>query len=1147
MGAVHKGHDNRLGRDLALKVLLAEHADRSELVERFIEEAQVGCQLQHPGIAPIYDQGTLADQRPFFTMKLVKGRTLGDLLADRSAPATDLSRFLGVFETICQTMAYAHAHLVIHRDLKPSNIMVGAFGEVQVMDWGLAKVLAGDTQRSAVGSGEGVIQTIRTGSDAASSRAGSILGTPAYMSPEQARGETGRIDERTDVFALGAILCEILTGEPPYRGPSASEVLAMAARADLTDACSRLDGCGADLELRSLARLCLSAAPVDRPPQAGKVAGAVTAYLASVQERLRQAELATVEAQTRTEEESKRRVLADQLAGAAQARADIERSRRRMAVGLMATLGGLVAIVFAGGTWLESQRRDRATRFDVALEKATWLAKAAQDAPEDRSRLEAAREAVAQLKNMAHDARDRATRAGITDLVKVVDSIDRDRAVIETLVEIRSASLDDPDGTATEAGYSDALIEAGLRVYEQSPEEVGAAIRVRPRALAEALTAALDDWASVLRDRYRPADEASDRAPGAIPSVTRSGRLIIPGLTWLFPGRNGPVIDTDQMRRENMVESLQQLEQGHGLKQAEKLGAMARAADPDAWRDRNRGALEIKDRDQRRNALVRIAREEVAPDQAAIGLDLLGRALFDLDEGPMAEEVFRVGLRRHPRDLWLNYDLGVVLLGLGRRREAIIYLTAARALRPETAHELAHALDSAWERPEAAIAVFEDLTRLRPRNPRHWFCLAKALRTRGRERDALDLEKRALLVAREAIRQDPDDADAHHTLGVLLSRFDLLTDRKEALAHLFTARRLKPNDASIAADLRDAIFHSMALRRLHVWDPSALEGIAASDDWPRDFGKEQLGELLTLPNIKRPLSDLDAIRLARKWAEGMAPGGRQRMREWPGPGHEYFRVLRRNSVHDIYSHGARSGVAALREEIRRRPEDAEPRAELAAEWLSEGQAEEAIAEFRRALDLEPPDTPLAAEVARRLAGAERRALLAERLPRVLRGEEQPDGGDDWLSLAELAAGRQLYAAAARLYEGAAAAEPELFDTRHWDRRYEAACVAAQGGIAIGRDQPAPTEADRARLRAKAREWLRADLAVWSEAVAGDEPSGRNRAFETLRRWKSTPDLAGIRDESQRSRLPLGERDEWRAFWSEVDALLAKAGVRPQGP
>ncbi len=142
MGAVLKGRAPDLGRDLAVKVLLESHEDKPELVRRFVEEAQIGGQLQHPGIMPVYELGAFADRRPYFTMKLVKGRTLASLLAERESPAHDLPRFLSIFESICQTVAYAHARGVIHRDLKPSNVMLGSFGEVQVMHWGLAKVLA---------------------------------------------------------------------------------------------------------------------------------------------------------------------------------------------------------------------------------------------------------------------------------------------------------------------------------------------------------------------------------------------------------------------------------------------------------------------------------------------------------------------------------------------------------------------------------------------------------------------------------------------------------------------------------------------------------------------------------------------------------------------------------------------------------------------------------------------------------------------------------------------------------------------------------------------------------------------------------------------------------------------------------------------
>ena len=164
---------------------------------------------------------------------------------------------------VAQALAYAHAKGVIHRDLKPANIMVGAFGEVQVMDWGLAKVLAeggvADEERaSRAAAGPRTddrsarpAAPARRGATARDTEAGSLLGTPAYMPPEQANGDIAHLDRRADVFGLGAILCEILTGKPPYVGRSSEEVRRKAANGDLADATARLDACGADAGARS--------------------------------------------------------------------------------------------------------------------------------------------------------------------------------------------------------------------------------------------------------------------------------------------------------------------------------------------------------------------------------------------------------------------------------------------------------------------------------------------------------------------------------------------------------------------------------------------------------------------------------------------------------------------------------------------------------------------------------------------------------------------------------------------------------------------------------------------------------------------------------------------------------------------------------
>ncbi len=343
MGRVLRGRDPELRRDLAVKVLREEYRDDATVGRRFVEEAQIGGQLQHPGIVPVYELGRFPDRRPYFTMKLVKGRTLAELLRERPNAEHDRPRILTIFEQVCQTLAYAHSKGVIHRDLKPSNVMVGPFGEVQVMDWGLAKVLEArkdaDPEATTAGS---LIRTVRSGSTAEEDGRTGVVGTPAFMPPEQARGEVEAVDERADVFGLGAILCVILTGRPPYTAADRQELMRQAAAGDVAEAFARLDGCGADAELVALCKWCLAPAREQRPREAGEVAARMAAYQARVQERLRQAELERAAAEARAEE--------------AKATAAAERKARRRTVGLaLAVL--LLLTTGGGGTWLFQHQR----------------------------------------------------------------------------------------------------------------------------------------------------------------------------------------------------------------------------------------------------------------------------------------------------------------------------------------------------------------------------------------------------------------------------------------------------------------------------------------------------------------------------------------------------------------------------------------------------------------------------------------------------------------------------------------------------------------------------------------------------------------------------------------------------------------------
>ena len=373
---------------------------------------------------------------------------------------------------------------MIHRDLKPSNVIVGSFGEVQVMDWGLAKVLreagVADEPSAEPAPELSVIATVRSGSDGDDSEAGSVLGTPAYMAPEQASGELERVDRRADVFGLGSILCEILTGQPAYTGTSHPELIRKAMRGETANALTRLDGCGAEAELVSLAKDCLAVEPDDRPRDAGVVAERVTAYLAGVQARVQAAERDRAVAVARAVEERRRHKLQLGLAAALLA---------------FTTLGGLSTAYYL------QQRQARAAAIEQTVSRAVTLRDQAAAHPEDVARWQVALAALEQAEagaGGAEPARDRLL-ALRTEVQAGLDGAQRDRALLDRLVDIRSAKADDPAGSATDAAYADAFGEAGLALAALPPAEVGAKIKARPSAVALGLAAALDDWASVRR------------------------------------------------------------------------------------------------------------------------------------------------------------------------------------------------------------------------------------------------------------------------------------------------------------------------------------------------------------------------------------------------------------------------------------------------------------------------------------------------------------------------------------------------------------------------------------------------------------------------------------------------------------------------
>jgi serine/threonine-protein kinase len=719
MGVVHRVRDEALHRDLALKLLSYRGGSTeisNELERRFIEEAQVIGQLQHPGIPPLHELGRLPDGRPYFTMKLIRGRTLREILGERPDPGAESPRFVAIFEQIAQTVAYAHRKRVLHRDLKPSNVMVGAFGEVQVMDWGLAKVLmpersphGGSAPSPLVPEGS-QIRTLRDDLASAETLAGSLLGTPEYIAPEQARGDLGEIDERADVFGLGAILCQILIGQPPYVGRSSDEVKRKAVRGDLAETMSRLEGCEADPELVALARSCLAAEPLDRPRDAAAVAEAVSAYRAGVAERLRRAELARVR----------------------------EEARRRLTTVVAAAVVLLVTLGVGGYAWEQARRAERISRttraIDDALTEAARLRGEAQAAPADE--LQKWIEAVAAAKRADElskqdeappSVRDRVARLkadvelGRTRTQERIRQAALDRALLVELEAIRGkrAEMDhagqivqgrkdeSDDPGQTDIAYAGAFRKAGLDVTTADPTEAGRWIA--SRIDSSEIPPYLDDWALIRR---------RTRAPEA---------------AW------------------------------------RRLLEIARVADPDPWRNALRDKITARGADADTAFRALADAEDQLVSQPAVSLILLANLLMaGINDLERTERVLRYAWRRFPGDFQVNLNLGLVLLSLATDRggstrweECEAYLAAACAVRPQShlAHKMLGLVLIHRNKFQAAAFELGESIRLGPDS-------ADAYLNRGVARYRLKLLKEAQADFDRALALEPGMARAYLGRGV---------------------------------------------------------------------------------------------------------------------------------------------------------------------------------------------------------------------------------------------------------------------------------------------------------------------------------------------------------------------------------------------
>jgi len=783
IGQVLKGRDADLGRDVAMKVLREDRMGNVELLRRFVEEAQIGGQLQHPGVVPVYELGLHDGRRPYFAMKLVKGRTLAALLEDRKGPAESRRDFLSIYLQMCQTMAYAHSRNVIHRDLKPANVMVGAFGEVQVVDWGFAKVLteggvADERRASRAASDLTRIATLRTTGEGSESIAGSVMGTPAYMPPEQALGNTEELDSRSDVFSLGAILCEILTGAPVYRGEP-GELLLMAAQCRTDDALARLDKSGADPDLVELAKACLAQLRKDRPRDALVLAKRVSVHLSSAEERIQRSRLATIEARKATAETAARaakakakieaaRVESEKRAAqlermrrrADEARAEAEeagRSRRQM---LVLGVAVLVALCVAGGSyaWIRKGRLAEADRVAERVHKSLEEARLHKGEGQWQAALDAADRARAEAQDSVRGEADALVAAIVTDRDAQSErdaSLARDRAFVERLEEIRLGAFDGPAALRADRAYDEAF--AGQGIDLGNPAD--AARRIR----------AIDGWRAVAR-------ALDDRL-------------------WL----RGSWVERRGLDRKQLV-------------------AVLKVLDPDPWRDRLRAAR-FEGLEHVHSLVAELGKQKTRPAETVV---IAGDALAAKGDVGAAIRLLQGEYRDHVDDPWLSHHLATFLDEQGRTTEALRYRVAVLARYPRSVRAktvLARELRRDGSLPQA-LDFARDAVHDHDNSPEAHLELAIALLASGNKSEADDAYRKATSLApgrgwvhdewglaagdlgdskrrleawREALRVEPGLTHVHTEIGAELAS---ARDLDAAIAEFRQSVTLDPEDYS---------------------------------------------------------------------------------------------------------------------------------------------------------------------------------------------------------------------------------------------------------------------------------------------------------------------------------------------------------------
>lgn len=1181
MGVVYRAVDEEFHRPLAVKVLLEDDGPNERRRERFLAEARITGQLQHPGVAAVHEIGRLEDGRPFFAMKLIAGRTLSDLLKERPSPTSDLPHFVKIFEQIAQTLAYAHSEGVVHRDLKPSNVMVGAFGEVQVMDWGLACRLdssepspepRSDTPaRTAIAPGDEETNRFDESATPGSrlTRHGDVMGTPAYMPPEQARGEVESLDQRSDVFGLGGILCVILTGKPPYHSHKDATPLAQAVAGDLSQAKRRLAECDADRELVDLALACLSPDANDRPAHAAAVADRISVYLNSVQQRLQQAAI-------------------DQAA--AEAKAVEERKRRRLSSALSASL---VLFTIAGGVamaWYFNHQAATAARVNQAtgdihaslLEASRTygdLLKVLEDPQQAytlmdeprlwRRDLDTAILAIERAESLARQISGAPQLdQRITALKQQLEQAMRGHELAIQLEAIRQQSSVVTGGKWDPAiaapAYASLLAAVELPILEGDVERL--ALRIKQSSVRPFIVAALDHWASTLGE----GDELArllEIARLADPDPWRDRLRSIEH--WHNPDELATLADNcdvDAQSPQTLVLLAWRM-RSVGTNSTAFLNRVQQRYPSDFW-------VNLTFADHSRKPTVQISFNRAAlairPDSMA-AWNNLGSVLFAQQEFDGAADAFRQALAIEPDFAFAQHNLGNALAAMGDLDAAFVAYSRAleidsqyveaqnnlgnvlqaqgklneaitayrQAIEIDATHAPAHSnLGNAFAEKgdlERAIEAFDKALQLDPEDADTLNDFGSALHAQGRAAAAVDAFRRAIQV-------DPAMTQAHVNLGIAsldlgdtsqsiaANRRALELDAKNVDAHYGLANAFRAEnriDESIAAYQRAIDLNpefAQAYNNLGNAFGSKGDTQAAIESFRKSISLQ--------PTLRPPHGNLGVALATAGDLSGSIEVFRNAIEIFPTDAELYYSL-----GIALSSQGENEQAkAAYRKTLTLDGKHAEAHCNLAGLLREEGRFGESLDFYQRGHQLGSQRSDWSYPSTDWVAEAEQLVAVNQKLDDVLRGEDTPTNAEEQLRMAELLFQyRKRYKRATDFYAEAIEQKPTLADPLANEHRYQAASAAILAAAEAADDQ-----AEKTRLLQRAETWLRADLTAW-EQLLEREPRAAAFIAHKLQLWSGDPNLVAVRGATGKDlALTEDERVAWRELWSQVEALRTRA-------